>query len=367
MSWIDRGKSKTHFDRYKTYEHERVQKRLESILPAVDSKVEQALAVNSALVIIYKQTKFGLPCSCNIKEHHEQDFELDSAADTQENPNGISYRGSNLGGMFGMGSNTISLDDVEAGTANAMDHADILSGADGNDEYVLGNEDGQNVNCGICFRTGVQPGFSATGFQYAVLTHHHVRELSEASLDQTTNPSSFVMHSERSYVDFKFLIPKFFKSAKYGVRDNTELLPAWPRPKIVTDSGQLDLTKSNLDQFRGKEVTIRITGHERFTHLSIFFDQGLPPINGNLSEEQNILNYDEELTVGSLTVVLPHRVGKINPGDILSIPFKKYVLRVSDAPKKRTAKNHQWEWVCQCRAIQKREPIYQIDKGYDIK
>lgn len=363
MSWITRGKSKTHFDRYKTYEHDRVQKRLESILPAVDSKVEQALAVNSAHVIIYKQAKFGLPCSCNVKEYHAQDIDDESM---EQSNSRVTYRGSNNGGMFGMASSTFSLDDIEPSTANAMDHADILAGNVGDDTYVLGNQDGQNVNCGICFRSGVVPGFQATGFQYLALTHHHIDQMEGYSIDQTTNPSSFARVRD-GYVDFKLLIPRYFKSGKYSVRDNTDVLPAWPRPKIIADGQELDLTKANLDQFRGKQVIIRVRGHERFTHVVMFFDQGLPPINGNLSAEANILQYDEELTVGSLTVVLPHRVGQLNPGDILSIPFKNYVLKISDVPKTRTAKNHQWEYVCMCRAVQRREPIYQIDKGFDIR
>lgn len=363
MSWITRGKSKTVFDRYKTYEHERVQKRLESILPAVDSKVEQALEVNSALVILYKQAKFGLPCSCNIKEYHAQDIDDESV---EHDNNRVSYRGSNNGGMFGMASSSFSLDDIEPSTANAMDHADILAGGTGDDSYTLGLEDGQNVNCGICFRSGVVPGFQATGFQYVALTHHHIHSMEGYTIDQSTNPSSF-SRVKVGYVDFKILVPKYFKTCKYSVRDNTDVLPAWPRPRIVSEDGEVDLTLANLNTYRGKEVRIRVTGHERFTHCVMFFDQGLPPIKGNLSEEASILSYDEELTVGSLTVVLPHRVGQINPGDIISVPFKNYVLKVSDAPKKRTAKNHQWEWVCMCRAVQRREPIYQIDKGYEIR
>lgn len=366
MSWLQRGKGKTDFNKFKTYEYERVQQRLDSVLPAVESKVEQALAVDSARVILFKKVKFGLLCSCNGVENHEQDMDEGYEKGIQDHGSAVRIKGTRNGGMFGMGSASISLDDIEPGTANAMDQADIMSGQE--DEYaVMRPQQGNNVNCGICYRQGVQPGYSAAGFLYNVCSHHHVQKLVGYTQDQGTAPTSFTAVTDGGYVDFGTLVPMFFKHARYSVRCNERLLEAWPRPQIVVGDEVMDLTHANLERFKGRDVTIRVRGHEQFSHLVLIFDQGLPQVNGNLSEEANILSYDEELTVGNLTVVLPSRIGMVEPEDILSIPFKNYVLKVTDAPKKRTAKNEQWEWVCVCRAVQRKEVLFNIDKGFDIK
>lgn len=368
MSWLDRGKPRTQFDRFKTYEHERVQQRLNSVLPAVMSKVEQALAVDTTRVIVYKRARFGLPCSCNKSENFDQDLDAGHENNLKDKGKPVTFKTTNNGGMFGGARSSITLDDMDDDSTNVMDHADILSGTE-DEEYTLTPDAGGNINCGICYRQQVQPGYSATGFSYVVCTHHHVKDMTGFTLDQSTAPSSFraVRKGADNFVEFSALIPKYFKTARYSVRNNEHVMEAWPRPKVVIDGKEHDLTLSALDNVRGREVRIRVWGQEQFTHLVMIFDQGLPPINGNISEEASVLSYEEELTVGSLTIVLPARVGQLEPGDILSIPFKNYILKIIDAPKKRTAKNEQWEWVCICRALQRKEYQFGIDKGYDVR
>ena len=360
MSWIKDGRSRTTFDRYKTYEHERVQKRLDSVIPAVNSKVMQALEVNSALCLVYKRLKFGVTCSCRGVEHFEQEDHGFGIADGSSLGK---LHGTNLGGMFGGMSAAVSLDDVGAGTANVLDNADILAG--GMD--VDYREDGLGtVNCGVCYRTGVLPALSAVGRLYNVCAHPHVVEQSGYTLDQTVKPAQFNRVRDDGYVDFDHFIPLYFKGGEFSVRDNERVLKAFPRPEIVVGDSVLPLTIANMQKYKGKHVKIRVRGHETFTHLVLVFDQGLPPIKGNLSEEANILSYDEELTVGNLTVVLPYTVGQLNPQDMIVVPFKNYVLKIIDANKKRTAKNEQWEWVCVCRAVQRKEVDFNLNKGYQI-
>lgn len=372
MSWLTRGKPRTKYDRFKTYEHERVQQRFDSVLPAVYSKVEQALTVDTCRVIIYKKARFGLPCSCNKTENFDQTLDVGQELGNKIDTAPVRYKGTNNGGMFGGAKSSLPLDElgdeVSGEAQNVMDHADVLSGSE-DGEYSLKPDAGINQNCGICYRQGVQPGYSSTGFLYNVCTHHHVKELSGFTLNQSMLPSRFecVRNERESYVEFSTLIPKFFKGCRYSVRDNAKVLDAWPRPKVVYEGEEFDLTLKVLNELRGKSVGIRVWGREHFTHLVLLFDQGLPPINGNLSEEASVLSYEEELTVGNLTVVLPPNVGQLEPEDILSVPFKNYILKIIDAAKKRTAKNEQWEWVCICRALQRKEYQFGIDKGYDVK
>lgn len=368
MSWIERGKPRNTYDRHKTYETDRVQQRLDSIQKVVQSKVEQALQVDATDIIIFKKAKMGLTCSCNKVDNDVFDEQVGGMKSLGRESSAMDA-GVKLGtvskGMFGGGRQTVSLDDIDDGMSAVMDAADLMG--DGDEEVSNGWDAGNVVNCGICFRQGVVPGFISTGFVYNVMTHHHAKALTAYTLDQSTSPATFRQVRKDGYVDFDQLIPKYFTQATYSVRLNDQMLPAFPRPMLVINGVEQELTAANMEPWRGKHVTVRVKSVEAFTHATIIFDLGVSPVKGNISEEANVLNYDQELTVGNITVVLPARSGAIEPEDILVLPFKNYVLKVMEAPKKRTAKNEQWEWVCTTRPVQRKEIAYNIFKGYKIR
>ncbi len=369
MSWIERGKPRNNYTRHKTYETDRVQKRMDSIQKVVQSKVEQALALDSTDIIIFKKAKMGLTCSCNKVENDimdEMPAALKSVARESDAASAAVKISPVSKGMFGGGRQVVTLDDIDDGMNAAMDAADLM-GVDTGEEFDTRWDGGNNVNCGICYRQGVVPGFVCTGFIYNVMTHHHAVDISGYTLDQSTSPASFRQVRKDGYVDFKQLVPKYYKQATYSVRQNDRVLPAFPRPMIVHQGVAMELTVANLEPFRGQEITIRIQNVDVFTHATMIFDLGVPPVKGNISEEANVLNYDQELTVGNITVVLPARSGAIEPEDILVLPFKNYVLKVMEAPKKRTSQNEQWEWVCVTRPVQRKEAQYNINKGFIIR
>ncbi|WOL24467.1 hypothetical protein fHeYen902_121c [Yersinia phage fHe-Yen9-02] len=367
MSWLNNGKPRNTYSRHKTYEHDRVQKRLDSVIEVVQSKVEQALAVDSTQVIIYKKAKFGLTCSCNVVANDALDIETGAgkSLSTDHDPQSAGVTLNTSGRtMFGGAHQIISLDDMTEGERVLLDAADLMTDGENTDVRYDG---GNVVNCGICYRQGIQPGFQATGFIYNVMTHHHVKALVGYHMNRAAAPLLFEQQDKGGYVDFDQLIPKYFQKAEYSIRLNENIMPAYPKPIAVINGTETELTKELLDQHRGKHITIRIKDIEQFTHCVMVFDLGVAITNGNISEEANTLNYDQELTVGNITVVLPARTGMIEPEDLLIIPFKKYVLKVTEAPKKRTAKNQSWEWVVTTRAVQRKEPQYNIGKGYAIK
>ena len=369
MSWIERGKPRNTYDRHKTYETDRVQKRLDSIQKVVQSKVEQALEVDATEVVIFKKAKMGLSCSCNKVENDifdDQGGALKGLGRSSDSTAGGVQLGTVSKGMFGAGRQTVSLDDIDDGMSAALGAADLM-GIDTGEEFDVKGDGGNNANCGICYRQGVVPGFISTGFVYNIMTHHHVKELKGYTLDQSTNPASFRQVRKEGFVEFEQLIPKYFTQATYSVRENERLLPAFPRPMLVVNGVEVDLTAANLERWRGKLVRIRVKGVEAFTHATMIFDLGVPMVKANISEEANVLNYDQELTVGNITVVLPARCGPLEPEDIFVLPFKNYVLKVMEAPRKRTAKNDQWEWVCTTRPVQRKEIAYNIFKGFKIR
>lgn len=369
MSWIERGKPRNTYSRHKTYETERVQQRLDSVQQVVQSKVEQALQVDATDIIIFKKAKMGLTCSCNKTENDVMDNmggAMKSLGRESDSQSANIRIGTVSKGMFGGGSQTVSLDDIDDGMNAAMDAADMM-GVDTGEEFDVKWDGGNVANCGICYRQGIVPGFISTGYVYNVVTHHHIKELSGYTLDQSTSPATFRQVRKDGYVDFDQLIPKYFTSGTYSIRENERMLPAFPRPMLLLNGVEVELTAENINKFRGQHVTIRVRNVETFTHATLIFDLGVPVVKGNISEEANVLNYDQELTVGNITVVLPARCGPMDPEDILVLPFKNYVLKIMEAPRKRTAKNEQWEWVCTTRPVQRKEIAYNIFKGYKIR
>lgn len=374
MSWLGEGRGKNNYSRHKTYESKRVQKRLDEILPVVQSKVEQALDVDSTRVIIYKRAKLGLPCSCTMTSNEIID-ELDgvdqsiSRSDTIDG--GVTLRPSNQGMFGGMG-NTQGTNVIDAASSLILEAGDLISsyGEDGEqDEFSINPYTG-NVNCGICYRQGVQPGYQPHGYLYNVMSHYHVQEIRGYTIDKSSQPHSFERLTKDGEVVFNTLIPLYFTAATYSIRLNERVLEPRNKPKlrVIENSVKVvkELTYDLLDTLRGQEVEVVISGVDDFTHATLIFDQGIEYINGNLSEEQNVLNYDQELTVGNLQVVLPSKVGMLNPEDILVLPDRNYVLKINEATKRRTAKGTMWEWSVTTRAIQRKEYIYQIHKGYKV-
>jgi hypothetical protein len=167
---------------------------------------------------------------------------------------------------------------------------------------------------------------------------------------------------EGNFVEYSVLVPLFFSEVKFSVRDNTEVLK---REVLYFNDGVeiKPLDYSALDKNRGKEVRLRV--HSRsFTHASIAFNLGADPILANVSEETESLNYLQENTVGNLTLVLPPRVGTIQAGDIIVMPSRNYVLKVTDAPRKQTADRVKIEWLVTTRTLQRSETLCSIHTGY---
>lgn len=366
MTWIKRGKA-TPYNRYKTYEGERVQKRLDSVLPAVQSKVEQALAVDATRCIIFKKAKFGLVCSCNRVDNLPGDASggLKSLGrESDSHQRNVQIVPANRT-MFGGGRpGAVSLDEINPAERAMIDAVDLAT--DGG-EFDTRWDGGNVVNCGICYRQGVQPGFAAVGYQYVVMTHHHVVKYERYHLDPSVAPLLFRQTRKNGYVQFDVTVPKYFKSVKYSVRENDRVYGAETRPMAFINGQQTELTMDLLNQHRGQNILLQISGVETFTHCVLIFDQGVEPVQCNISEEANVLNYDQELTVGNLTVVLPAKVGMIEPEDILVLPDRNYVLKVMEAPKKRTASQQAWEWVATTRPVQRKEVQFNINKGYVVR
>lgn len=336
-----------------------VQARMDSVMEAHQDKVKNSLAVESLECIVYRRSKIGLPCSCTMIE---ADSEIDAISAAGEEDRRHSRADDVIefdGGMFG-GENSFEQDidstvEVELGAISSM-HSDA-----GYEEHALG---GNQVNCPICYREGYVPAYQPVGFSLCVLTEKHICAM-RGYTEEQTQPCTMRKVDADGYADFEISVPKYFNRAVIALRNNTELLPLASLPSLVVKGKEVPLTKAALSDHRGSRVRLRV--RTDFTHMTCLFDLGANPIMCNVSEETDVLDYDKDLTVANLSIVLPHSVGSLQPLDILVIPKRNYVLMISDTPRKRNAKGVTWEWVVQTRTVQRKEMMYNVHKGHVIR
>lgn len=358
--------SKMKHNRWYNSHTTQVQKRLHSTLEPFRDRIDNSVKVDAVEVIIYKRVKVGVNCSCS---GHAPDISYDDGVSSESEELGAKsgwgeVRVTDVGsGTFGGKSNTIGVDlqprVIELGdmlpTQNTA--SDLLS--DMADD-IYSTPLGQGSNCGICYMNGIVPSYQPVGYTSYILTHAHVQKLQSYTLDRGQHPYRLQRILEGGSVTYTVTVPKYYKTLQYSIRNNTELLDAhlW--------HGGRRLTKLVLDQYRGRTIDIEVMASE-FTHVVLMFNLGATPILADMSEESNTLNYDQELTVSNLNLVFSQKVGMITSQDIIFLPQRNYILKVTDANRKRTADMQMWEWSISTRTVQRIEPMYNIHRGFTLR
>lgn len=387
--WLTSARSK-HKRRARNYVSDVAQKRLEEVLPAFRDQIQNALLVDSVGIVVFKQTRIGLPCSCG-KHLVTTDDELDNnSVDEDGNDNGelvveAHTTGSNnnrsggkvkfdvgSGDIFGEGVYDRKIDDL--GSLREVELSEVknplpASAPEGSvveldhdtfqDTELVGNSD----VCGICYKYGFQPPFELVGYSYSLLTHYNITRTYGYFEDKSTKPLEFNKQAADGYMEFELQVPKYFVTASYSIRCNESILSGrYP----LFDNQNNPLTKTALEAARGKTIRVRVKEVERFSHVVVLFKLLEKDVVANIPEEQDMLNYENETTIGDLTVVLPQSVGSIRSGDLIVIPKRNLVLKVNSAPRRTTADKQLWEWNVTARAVQRSEMFFNIFKSFKI-
>ena len=407
MTWIKRGSARRPRKNARNFTQKSAQKRLDETLDSFHQKNENALFVNSRAAIVFKQTKIGLgrPCTCNKVEVLEEyeDAQIVDSNDLDErtgnaspsapilapqaspmdgveirvnNDNffgdtGIAERADHLGDADQNGS--VELDDLlpSENKLYTMDNMDreAIEGLDPAMQAIYEENifSGATTNCGICFRTGFQPGFESPGHHYEVKTNYDIVDSMGYHVDVSAHPAQFQKQADDGYVDFEVLVPLFYTECLFSIRDNEQLLERVHVYEAGADpSIKKPISKAYFENYRGKHVRIRVY-EKNFTHVSICFDLGMEPLHVNLSEEAQSLDFERDITSGNLTVILPARIGFLNSGDVIVIPDRNLVLKITEAPRKQLADRRLIEWSVSTRTLQTTEAMRSIHKGYKLK
>lgn len=334
------------------------QKRIDELMPQIQDQGINALKVDAHHVLYFSKIKGGNTCSCKIIDTK---IELEDGSTTEAKPAFTNFDTSKNETikidfnrpLFGQHNEVAtSEDDDEDLTDFLLEEKTDVTGNSNYQEHLFSN----SAECSICYRTGYVPGFKVLHHDRRVFTHYDILNLEGFNLERARPHKLTSLHSE-SFVEFETTIPKYFKSVKFSVKDNTTKIYA-----TLSINGQ-PLSLSQLRLNAGKKVVLRIEGldvDKSFTHITLDFALDVDPLTANISQLSKNLDYTMYDTTGSITVYFPMTHEKCESGDLIYVPEKKIMLKVTDVTYSQTAANKRFEWQCTTRVVQPQELVQSL-------
>ncbi len=372
MTRIVRGHTNIKRVHAKNFIQEAAQKRLTETVASFNKQTHNSLTVDAIEVDYYQiQDRTGVPCTCEKTEVMPQFAEIPESnvppvipTQKKDSSSGIQINLKN-NDLFGDSNAERIMDALVVDVSGYSKEAEkaINKEPEGNVDYENGLFLGANVQCGICYRAGYQPGYKAYGKQRHVLTNHDIENLYDYLVDSTQSPHKIIKQTEskNAFVEFKVSVPKYFSSLTFSLRNNTEILKG---ARIYSTNGEV-LTIYHFRESAGKHLGIRVKDKE-FTHLVIEFDPGNPKLLVNIGVESQTLDYTMLETIGNLPAVLPPSIHEVKSNDILICKKRRLALKVIDKERKITSDQRRLEWVVQTRVLQPTEAIKFIADGFKL-
>ena len=374
MSRVKRGPATIKRRHAKNYIQIEAQKRLSETVNPFNTQTVNALHVNSVEADYYQvQDKTGYPCSCEKTESLPPNYDIpeNNVPPVVPTQKGDSSEGVQIrlkdNDLFGDGPAEHIMDALEFDVSGDRDHPlvpnDKLSNEpEGNIDYEDGLFLGTNVQCGICYRAGYQPGYKAYGKQRHVFTHKDIEDAREYWTNTTKSPHTMERQVEKTpFVEFRVLVPKYFNHIIFSVRNNEKILQG---EHLYNALGER-LTLSNFKESAGSDIAFQVKAKE-FTHVVLEFDLGIPKLVVNIGLESQTLDYSLLETIGNMPVVLPPTVHEVKSNDVLVLKKRRLALKIIDKERKITSDQRRLEWMVQTRVLQPTEALKYIAEGFKL-
>lgn len=340
--------------------------RLQEILRPGQQRGLNALQVDSFEVMYYRRSNSSVPCSCHRTtapglEHNEAGIGLGGDASTfapemSAEDEIVFDHGASL---FGTTNTSGFHEDAFAGPGpGGMMGDDDEAIEDDEEGYGADTPFGHSVDCGICYRNGMVPGYELYGHDRKILAFHNLVDTYGYTVDQSAAPHEFVQVDPREgFVDFDVDVPKYFKSVRFSVRNGINQLSDevlyQPTPAVHM------LNEATLRVQAGRTARIRVrTPH--FTHVVIEFDLGLEPVRAALAQDNKATDWTMFDTLGSMSLILPMTIGSVETSDVVYVPSRKRTVKISDVTYLRTARDVNMDWQVQARVLQPQEGLKRI-------
>lgn len=358
--------SRTHS---KNYTSAQADARLKETVRPYQAQGLRALEVDSFEVMYFYQAQGTTICTCKqtevLPQHGQTSSDMPVTLMHKDAIGLDEIRIDYSRPLFGQkGESLTANDETDSG------EFDIDEGQEGpNGGSIVDNLFSTSPDCGICYRTGYVPGFNLYGHERLILTTHSMVDSYGYTLDLSTAPHTYSkIDSREGFVEFLLEVPRYYKSVKISLRNNTEILSdcLW----IVLDpinSPQVStpLTYADLKYLAGKTATLRVLAEE-FTHVVIELDLGLDPVRSNVAQMSKTIDWTLFSTLGNLQLVLPMTIAEVHAGDIVFIPARSITLKVTDVTYLRTSQEKNLDWAVSTRVLQPQEALKSIAKGFKL-
>jgi hypothetical protein len=94
------------------------------------------------------------------------------------------------------------------------------------------------------------------------------------------------------------------------------------------------------------------------------FDLGTDPVLANMAQMSRTLDWTLFDTLGNLTLNLPMTIPNLATSDVLFVPQRNIVLKITDVTFLRTSTDSNLDWSCSTRVVQPQELIKSIAKNF---
>lgn len=370
---IKRGTNTIRREHARNYTHKQAQRRLDEAVAPFNQQVENSLAVDAVEIDYYHiQQKTGIPCTCEQVAmepliHDLEETNIPPIVPTKDDDNGgikVKFQDDEIFGdsiaekIYNDSADTII--DV-TGDGGRSTFQELRAEGDGG--FADGLLGGGSVDCGVCYRTGFQPPYKAYGKQRFVFTNYQIESAQSYRVNTTKQPHTIEKHAigMAGYVMFKTLVPKYFKSLTYSIRDNLVYLVS---DRLFRTDGE-PLRAEDVRSFAGREMEFLIKA-DCFTHVVLEFELEVPRLLANISGEVAALDYERLVTIGDINVILPPSLAEVENGDILIIKKRNLALKVRDKDRKITADKRRLEWSVSTRVLQPTEALRNIAAGFKL-
>lgn len=360
----------------RNYTGKQADARLREVVGQIQQQSTNALMVDSFEIKYYQQVKSTTICTCK-----QTSLANSIAARIVDPSSNVPVTMVNQDSVIG---NSIKIDygrplfgtPVEQAKADDFD----IDGEDGvgDDEFEFDEDDEENdqhtptqtvdstfssgKDCGICYKHGFAPGYSAYGYQRTVLTTHDIEDVYGYTTDMTTAPHTLRrVDPIAAYVEFVLNVPKYFSTAQVSVRDNISILSEM----LFFGEDNQPLSMMHLKLAAGKSILVRVCA-EAFTHAVIEFDLGTEKLRANLAQMSKTVDWTLFDTLGNISMTLPPTVQNIAGNDVIHVPARSMSFKVTDVTYLRTSMERNLDWPVQTRVLQPQESLNKIHRAFKL-
>lgn len=361
----------------RNYTGKQADARLREVVGQIQQQSSNALQVDSFEIKYYQQAKSTTVCTCKqtslassiAARIIEPSSHVPVTMVKEESVIGNSIKFDYGRPLFGTPVEQAKADDSDVDN-DLGDDVDDFEFVDDDDEENDSHTPMETVDatfssgkdCGICYKSGYVPGYTAYGYERVVLATQNIENVYGYTVDMTTAPHTLrrVDHRE-AFVEFNVNVPLYFNSVNFSIRDNIQPLSEM---LFVGENNEL-LTLAYMRRAAGKTISIRVQV-ESSTHVVVEFDLGTEKLRANLAQMSKTVDWTLFDTLGNISMTLPPTIQNIAGNDVIHVPARAMSFKVTDVTYLRTSMERNLDWPVQTRVLQPQESLGRIHRSHKL-